>query len=193
MDDHELTAVPTSLFLVLISLATGGMGIMDRAYPWDVRRWIVLSAMSLAVGSVMFMRTPRCIDVRRLRWPAVALAIGVLGIAVNMPTATDWPYDYPYMNPTLSDGLTVSGFVTIALGCLVFAFASTTTVGRRRVVLSGGAIAVAGIVLFGTGQIVWGVQAAPVDLTITITAVGAGLGSYALAHVLPRLRHLEME
>jgi hypothetical protein len=192
MDDHDLTAVPTSLVLVLISVATGGMGLMDHTYPADVRRWIVLSALSLTVGSIIFMRTPRCIDVRRLRWPVLALAVGVLGIAANMPTATDWPYDYPYMNPRLSDGLTVGGFVAVALGCLVFALASTTVAGRRKMVLGGGAIAVTGIVVFGTGQIVWGVVAAPVDLTITITAIGAGLGSYALAHVLPRLRHLEM-
>jgi hypothetical protein len=192
MDDHDLTAIPASLVLVLIALATGGMGLMDRTYPLDVRRWIVVSAISLAIGSLVFVRDPRHIDLRRLRWPALALGIGVLGIAVNMPTATDWPYEYPYMDPVLSDTITVTGFVVIAIGCLMITLASVTVAHGRGLALGGGTVAVTGIVLFGTGQIVWGIIAAPVDLTITVTAIGAGLGSYALAHVLPRLRHLDV-
>ncbi len=192
MDDHDLTAIPASLVLVVIALATGGMALMDRTYPLDVRRWIVVSAISLAIGSAVFLSNPRHIDLHRLRWPALALGIGVIGIAVNMPTASDWPYDYPYMDPTLSDTITVGGFVAIAIGCLLITLASVAIAHGRRLALGGGTVAVTGIALFGTGQIVWGIMAAPVDLTITITAIGAGLGSYALAHVLPRLRHLDI-
>ena len=51
----------------------------------------------------------------------------------------------------------------------------------------------AGTVVFGISQIVWGILAAPVDLAITMPSVLAGLAALSLVHVMPRLRHLQID
>ena len=191
MNDQDLTAVPASLGLTVMATAGAGAALLGRTYPADVRRWVLIGTIGLALSALALIRTPRRVVLHSLRWPTLAIAAGSLGVALNMPGQSDWMYDYPYVDTRISDWLTVAGFVLVAIGCLVVAAASYLP--RRRLTAGIGAAGVcAGILVFGLGQVLWGLIAAPIDLAVTATALGIGLGAWALAHVLPRLRHLEI-
>ena len=192
IDEHDMTALPAAVVFTIMAMASTEAGLLSRAYPANIRRPTLLCAVGLGLGGLALIRSPRRIVLRRLRWPAIALGIGTLGMALNMPTQADWPYDYPFVDTPLGDALMTVGFIMVAAGCLLIALAPALP--RQRLIAgTGGAAALAGIFLFGLGQIIWGFAAIPVDLTVTAAALGVGLASCALVHVLPRLRFLNLE
>lgn len=192
LDDHDMTALPAAVVFTIMAVASIETGLLSRTYPAHIRRPTLLCAFALACGGIELIRSPRRIVLKRLRWPAIALGLGALGLALNMPTRAEWPYDYPFVDTPVSDALMVVGLIAVAVGCLLIALAPALA-RRRQVAGVGGATALAGIFMFGLGHITWGFAAIPVDLTVTVTALGVGLASCALVHVLPRLRYLEIE
>lgn len=192
MEDHDMTAIPAALVFAIMSAAATGAGLLAHTYPADIRRPTLLAALGLGLGGMALVRSPRRIVLKRLRLPALALGLGALGVAFNMPTEADWQYDVPYVDEGIADHLMVLGIFIASAGCLLIVLASLSKRGGRRLAGIGGASALAGIVLFGAGQIIWGFIAIPIDLAVTATALGAGLAACSLAHVLPRLRHLEV-
>jgi hypothetical protein len=192
LDEHEITALPAATIFAIMAVVSTETGLLSGSYPADVRRPTLLAAFGLALGGIALTRSPRRIVLKRLRWPAIALGLGTLGMALNMPTRADWPYDYPFVDTPIGDHLILVGFIAVTVGCFLVALAPALR-RRRRVAGIGAAGALAGIFLFGLGQIVWGFAAIPVDLTVTATALVIGLASCSLVHVLPRLRYLEVE
>ena len=49
-----------------------------------------------------------------------------------------------------------------------------------------------GTILFALGQIAWGVVAVNTDPKITVVSIAVALASLSFAHVMPRLRKLEI-
>jgi hypothetical protein len=192
MDDNNMTALPAALVLTIMAVAAAGAGLLAHTYPADVRHPILISALGLGLGGITLVHSPRRIVLSKLRLAALVLAIGTVGVAFNMPTEADWQYDIPMVDTPFADFLMVVGFLAIAGGCGLIILASVRRTGRRRLAGLGGSAALAGILSFGIGQIIWGFAAVPVDLAITACALGVGLGSCSLAHVLPRLRHLDV-
>ncbi|MCP3997038.1 MAG: hypothetical protein GY722_18540 [bacterium] len=189
MDDRERTALPAAIAFMILAAAGLGAGLLERTYPSDIRRFVLISAIGLGLAGIVMARSPRLIPLRRLRIPMLVLFVGFLGLATNMPTEADWRYDSPMVGSASGDALMTAGFAVIAIGCL---FVATATFRRspRRTFLAGGATIVLGAILFGAGQIVWGVVAVTVDPAVTATSVTIGLGALSIAHVTPRLRYL---
>lgn len=186
-----MTALPAALVFTIMAAASTGAGLLAHTYPADVRHPILLGALGLGLGGIVLLRNPRRIVLKKLRAPALLLCLGALGIALNMPTEADWQYSVPMVDTPFADFLMVMGFTAFAGGAFLLLLASMVRRGRRLAGLAGAA-ALFGIVSFGTGQIIWGFVAVRIDLAVTATTFGVGFGAYSLAHVLPRLRHLEI-
>lgn len=189
MEDRERTALPAGMVFLILCLAGIGAGLLERTYPIDIRLFVIISAIGGGLVGLTMLRYPRQIPLRKTRIPMLMLSSGFLGAAYSMPAETDWLYDTPYVNTLVGDVLTVVGFSTIGVGCLLVAAASFKRT-PRQVILIGGLGIVTGAILFGSGQLHWGVAAVTIDPAVTATSVTIGLGAYSLAHVTPRLRHL---
>lgn len=187
MEERDHTALPAAITFALLAVAGIGAGLLDRMYPVDIRRYVFVSALGLGLTGIAMARSPRSIPLSRLRVPALVLFVGFLGMATNMPSASDWRYPTPVVGSAAGDALIVAGFAVVAFGCLVMA------AGTARLFRVGGITIIAGAILFGVGQIVWGVEAVTVEPAVTATSLPLGLGALVIAHVTPRLRHLVTE
>ena len=192
MEDREPTALPAAIAFVVIAVAGIGAGLLERMYPVDIRRFVFVSGIGCGLVGVVMARSPRLIPLRRLRIPMLVLFAGFLGMATHMPSEADWRYDSPMVGSASGDALIATGFAAIAVGCLIVA-AATFRRSPRRTFLAGGATIVSGAILFGTGQIIWGIVAVTVEPAVTATSVTMGLAAFSIAHVTPRLRHLVAE
>lgn len=191
MHDHATTGLPTAFALTVMSMAALYAGLIDHAYPPHLRVFITFLAIGAGGAGVVLLRSPLHLRMNWLRLPTGAAAIGLLGIAMNMPTEREWPYDTPFVDTVLGDVLMVTGFVIAGVACLLILAATFLRAPRSMLAVAamGG---LAGLVSFATGLIVWGFVATRVDLALTASAIVVGLGGLSLAHVLPRLRHLEI-
>ena len=189
MEDREHTALPAAIAFTLLAVAGISAGLLERTYPMDIRRFVFVTAIGIGLAGAIMALSPRLIPLRRLRIPMLILFVGFLGMATHMPSESDWMYEGPIVGTPEGDALIAAGFTMIALGCLVVAAAG---IGQSPQLLfrTGGVAIVAGALLFGAGQIVWGVAAVTVDPAVTATSVPIGLVAFSIAHVTPRLRHL---
>jgi hypothetical protein len=189
MEDRDHTALPAALAFAVLAAAGIGAALLERAYPSDLRWFTFLSATGVGMASITMARYPRRVPLRRLRIPMLVLSAGFLGMACSMPADSEWGYASPIIDTPLGDALIALGFTVIGMGCfliVVFSFAAAP----QTLLHIGGIGIVAGAILFGTGQLIWGIVAVTVDPMVTATSVPIGLGAYSLAHVTPRLRHL---
>ena len=191
MDDRHATGLPSAFAMTLIAVAALYAGVVDTSYPGELRVFITFLAIGAGGAGLVLLHSPRRVQMRRLRIPTGATAIGLFGIAFNMPTESEWPYDVPFVDTILGDVLMVTGFLISGTACLLILVATLFRSPRRLLAIAGIA-GIAGLVSFASGLIVWGFVATQVDLALTVGAIGAGLGGYSLAHVLPRIRHLDL-
>lgn len=189
MEDRDRTALPAAIAFAILAVAAAGAALLERTYPSALRWFTLLSATGVGLASLTMTRHPRRIPLRRLRIPMLALSVGFLGMTYNMPDDSDWGYASPVVETTVGDALIAIGFTAIGIGCFLVVVASFVAAPRTLLHIGGIGI-VSGAVLFGTGQLIWGIVAVTVDPLVTATSVPIGLGAYSLAHVTPRLRHL---
>ena len=187
----ETTALPASVAIALVGLAGLVVGFLESTYPMDMRRFVLLSAVGTFLLGATLISNPRQIVLRRYRLSGLMLAAGFIGMALNMPAQTDWPYDTPFVDTVLADRVIAIGFVAVGIGALLLVLASFVK-RRRLVATSAGFTVMIGTALFAGGQIAWGIVAVTTDPAITATSVGAGLAALSFLHVVPRLRKLEI-
>jgi hypothetical protein len=191
LDEHDTTAVPVAVAVSLVGGAGIAAGLLERTYPMDLRRFVLLSAIGTFLIGAAMMRDPRRVVLRRLRIPGVMLSAGFLGMAANIPAPHEWRYDDQYLETVLIDRAMAAGFAAVGIGFALVVIASFAT-RRRPLALAGGAAIVAGTATFACAQIVWGVTAVTVDPAITATSLGVGLAALSFLHVVPRLRKLQI-
>ena len=191
LDEHDITALPAAIAIAIVGAAGLAASLLDSPYPSDVRRFVLLSALGTLVLGATLITDPRRIVLRRYRLPAVMLATGFWGMASNMPTAEDWPYETPFVDTVLADVAMVVGFTLVGFGFAMVAIASFAT-KRNSVVTGAGLTIMVGTALFACGQIAWGVVAVNTDPAITAISIGIGLASLSFLHVVPRLRRLQI-
>lgn len=191
MHDHSTTALPSAIAMTLIAAAAFYAGLFDEGYPSDLRLFITVVGVGAGGTGLVLLSHPLHVPMSQLRAPAGVTAVGLLGMAFNMPAESDWIYDVPFVDTVLGDVLMVTGFITAGVACLLILIGSLLPSPRRLLAIAGIA-GIAGVVSFASGLIVWGLVATRVDLSLTASAIAAGLGGYSLAHVLPRIRHLAL-
>lgn len=189
-DEHETTALPAAVAAALVGGAGTAAGLLDT-YPLDIRRFIFLSSWGALLLGATLLRDPRRIVLRRHRLSGLILAAGFWGVATNMPSQADWPYDAPFVDAVLADVAMVVGFTLVGVGFALIVIASFVT--PRRIVTRGAGLAImTGTALFAGGQIAWGIVAVTTDPAITATSIGIGLASLSCLHVVPRLGRLQL-
>lgn len=177
--------------IAFVGLAGFAAGLLDTTYPMDVRRFVLPSALGTFILGATLISNPRQIILRRYRLPGAILAAGFIGMALNMPTQADWPYDTPFVEAVLADRVIAGGIVAVGIGFVLLVTASFLK-KRRLVAATSGLTIMLGTALFAAGQIAWGIVAVATDPAITVTSVGLGLAALSFLHVLPRLRKLEI-
>lgn len=190
-DEHDTTALPASLAIAFVGICGLVAGLLEAAYPVHMRRFVLLAALGTFLLGANLLRDPRRLILRRYRIPGLMLATGFGGMAANMPTQADWPYDAPFVDTPLADLGIVVGFVLVGLGFAAMVLASFAKRPQRLTMVAAITV-MAGTALFATAQIAWGVVAVAIDPAITVTSVGIGLAALSFLHVVPRLRHLEI-
>jgi hypothetical protein len=191
LDEGDTTALPVAVAVSLIGITGIAVGLLERTYPLDLRRFILVTALGTLLLGAAMMRDPRQLVLRRYRLPATMLVAGFFGMAANMPSPQEWQYDAPYVETILIDRITATGFAAVGIGFAAIVVASFLSRGRL-VTLIGGASVMAGTAAFGCAQIGWGFAAVTTDLAITATSIAVGLSALSFIHVVPRLRKLQM-
>lgn len=191
MDDRDVTSMPAGVALTLVGIGGFAAAIQSTAYPAPFRQSTMVAAVGFLLLGINFVRDPRRIVLRRYRPVALVIAVGFAGLALTLPQAADWQYDSPVLENFLTDTAIQASFIVIAIAFLIL-LAGSFLPNRHRLVSTAGVALIVGVTLHGMAQITWGIWMAPIDLAATAASVMIGLGALSLAHVLPRLRHLEI-
>ena len=154
------------------------------------------SATAAASGFVWLaatlLRNPRRISLRALRLPGLVSSISVMAMAFAIPSPDDWAYATPMLRSVLTEGALRAGVFTVgmALGML---WVGSFTAHQRRFFRASGLVFILGILQVGISQLIWGIWATTVNFTLGGASIGVGLAALSIAHVIPRLRHLELD
>ncbi len=191
MAHGETTTIPSALVVALVAIGGLTAAVQEPAYPGRTRFFMVLTGVGLLAASLVLARSPRQIVMRSLGWPALAASIGVVGLAGNLPPPTYWPYDTPVTDSWLTHELIMTSFYIAGVG---LALAAANAIYQKRWLAAiAGAVILAGALLMAMSQIVWGLWAMPVDTWLGLSSVVVGLAALSWAHVMPRLRHLQVK
>lgn len=191
LNDREITSLPAGAALTLVGLGGVTVGFQSSAYPFGFRRFVILASLGVMLVGINFVRDPRRIALSRYR-PATAIAaIGFFGLAITLPTNSEWPYDAPVVETAFVDYAMPLSFLIIAVGFMLVLGASFPT-GRSRLVMLAGLTLVSGVALLGIAQLAWAFAMTPIDLGSALASVAIGLGALSFVHVLPRLRHMDV-
>lgn len=191
LDQNDTTALPAAMAIAAVGVGGIGAGLLDGTYSFDIRRFVLVSAIGTLLLGATLMRYPRRIVLRKYRVASLMLATGFIGMAANMPTSDEWQYDTPFVDTVVADRLIAAGFIAVGVGFAAVFIASLITHRRPVAVVAGWGIMI-GTILFSFGQISWGLSAVGTDLKITVVSIVVALGSLSFAHVMPRLRKLEI-
>lgn len=187
----DTTTLPAALGIALIGVGGVTAMLQPGAYSQTTRTLMAVATTGLLYGSFSLIRTPRRLVLRRLALPSLLAAVGILGIAIDIPNPTVWEYGTPLLSSPLIDALTMTGLLVVGVGAAVV---SVGALLRLRLVAGlGGALIIAGLSSLGLSQILWGIWDTSVDLTLAAASIITGLAALSLVHVSPRLRHLETE
>jgi hypothetical protein len=191
LNDREVTSLPAGVAMSLIGLGGVAVGVQSSAYPFGFRRFVILASLGVMLVGLNFVRSPRSINLRKYRLAAATASIGFFGLAITLPTNSQWPYEAPVVETAFVDAAMPISFLIIAAGCGLVLAASFTR-GRPPLVSLGGFVLVAGVALLGVAQLAWAFAMVPIDLTSALASVVIGLAALSFVHVLPRLRHIEI-
>lgn len=191
LNNREVTAMPAGLALAFVGLGGAAVGFQASAYPFEFRRFVVLTSLGLMLVGVNFVRDPRRIVLSRYRIACTLTSVGFAGLAVSLPTAMEWPYDGPVLETAIVDRSMQASFVIIAAGFLLL-LAASFPLGKSRLSTIGGAVLMIGVAVLGVTQLAWAFALTPIDLPTALASVVIGLAALSFVHVLPRLRHMEI-
>lgn len=188
---QEITAIPAAIALTIIASANL-IEVTIPDYPLDHRLSLMMASTGVLIASWHLLRNPRRIHVSRLRFPALLAGIGAMWSAFTFPTSQDWSvHDPAEMTAPVIDLVMQFGIFFIGAGCAAL-FAASFTGRRRQAALAGGGSIVAGAGVVAAAEVIWAIWAAPADLYVSAVALGVGFGLALLAHMVLRLRNLEI-
>jgi len=190
LDEHDTTALPAGV--ALTALGFGGLlaGGVDTAYPASLRASIVLSGIGALIFGLTLLFDPRRLRARNSIGAGI-MAVGFAGMAWSIPTDDGWARGkLPQESEWLDLGLAVSFF---AVGGGLFLVAIALTWRRFPTLISlATTVAMVGLISFSVFELVWALFVAPYDPAITYPTLAASLAAASAAHVIPRIRHLEI-
>lgn len=192
LNQRETSAVPAAAAMTLIAACGFVMATDADSYPATFRFWATAAAAGFLWLAVTLLCNPRRISLRSLRLPGLASSVSVMAMAVAIPSADDWPYAAPMLRSFLTEGALRAGVLTVGIALGVLSVGSFTQ-HQRGFFRASGAFFVLGILQVAVSQIAWGVWATSVDFTLGGASIGVGLAALSIAHVIPRLRHLELD
>ena len=188
---REVTALPAAAALVLVMLGTA----MEAAvpdYPPGHRLSLLVGSAGVGYGAWVLTRSPRLLVSSQWRPVGFIVGVGAAGSAVTFPTLNDWmTYQPEQMHAPAIDLAMQIALMLVAAGCLGLIAASWQS-NPRRLMLGGGVAIIAGTLLLAAAQFVWGVRVAPIDLYVTAVSLGTAFGALLFAHMVFRLRRLEI-
>lgn len=191
LDDRAVTAMPAGLALSTVGLGGMASASWGSPYPAPFREFVLLACLGLLLVGLNLVRDPRRLVLASFRAAAAFIAVGFTGLAFNLPTAAQWPYEGPVLEHYVMDRALQLSFLMLAAGSLLIIVASYRT-GVSRLVPTAAVLLVTGTAIIGVTQVAWGVTLAPVDLAMTAASIAIGLGALSFTHVVPRLRHLQL-
>ena len=188
---RNTTTLPAATAAGFVAMGAVTAVLQPAAYPVKMRFFIGMAAAGLILSSVMLLRRPHRLAMRSLGVSSFAAAVGMIGIASDLPEVDQWTYATPVLENRLINASTEYGLLLVGIGFAVMALNAWTT--RRTLALAGGGTIIVGLVVFAGGQIVWGAWAATVDPWLSASSIIMGLAALSCVHVMPRLRHLLVE
>jgi hypothetical protein len=191
LDRPSVSAMPAGVALSMVGIGGIASGLWGSPYPAPFRQFVVLACFGLLLVGINFVRDPRRVVLARYRLAATCVVVAFSGLAFNLPTAAQWPYEGPVLEHIVMYRALQVSFATISSAFFLLLVASFHRAAPRLVSAAGSAL-VLGAAILGITQVAWGVTMAPVDLAMTTASTVIGLGALSFAHVLPRLRHLEV-
>ena len=189
ISDGRITALPAAFALGVLGIGGVAAGAIDSPYPAELRLSIIVSGLGGLAMAVLLASRPHNLSRNQLIWPSILVAAGFGGMAFTNPGIERLQPDHPLIGTAL-DGAIHLGFVGTALGFFLIAAAGALPIARS-VLPRVGLLAVVGLGLFSSTQILWGLSMLPYDTAIGFPSIGAGLAAAAAAHTTPRIRHLE--
>ncbi len=188
---RDTTTLPAAAALALVAVGGLTAGLHPVAYPVRMRILVGLTAGGLLLSSLVLLMNPRRLVLRRFGLPALASSIGFVGLAFDLPPNELWQYSRPVLDHWTVNGLVQTSLLVLGVG---FAISAVNAVARsRRLLVASGTVIVLGLTLFASSQIIWGVWVTSVDFWLATASIMMGLAALSWAHVMPRLRHLELE
>ncbi len=191
LDAHDVTTVPAGLAIGALGLGGIVAGGIGSAYPTPLRISIVIAGIGSLVVAMRLITHPRQLVVRHLVVPLLTTAVGFVGMALYIPGPDRWSNQRPAAESPLLDSAMTLAFLTVGAGLVLLALMPATTDKQRLARVAGTTVAL-GLTSFAITQIIWGLTVVPQDLAIAVPSIGAGLAAGSAAHVVPRLRHLEI-
>jgi hypothetical protein len=187
----EITGLPVAGAMGVISLGLA-LEVAIPGYPLDHRLSLLLVAGGLAAASWRLIRQPRHIVIKEWRLIAIVLACGAAGTFLTFPSDDSWSAYDPEMALPIVDLLVGVASVALVVGFLALFAASFVEGRRRQTAMVAGILMMAGALLHATAQVLNGIWVSPIDLYATAVWFGSGLGLVLGAHMILRLRHLEI-
>lgn len=188
---RDVTTIPAGLALVVLAAAVA-LGLAVPDYPWDHRIGLLLVSLGMVFNARYFLSQPRRIVVAELRLPSLLIGAGLIAAAATFPQPGDFAeYDPADVTTPLIDLIMQIGLVTAGIGCLLIVAASFSE-RSRRLVLSGGALVVLGNIQVALTEVAWGLWVARTDLAVALVALGVAFGAGFFAHMMLRLRRIEI-
>lgn len=189
---REITGIPAAAGMTVLVVAIM-FEMAIPGYPPDHRLNLSLVAAGLAIAVWRLIRRPRRIVAAEWRVAALLVGSGAIGSMLTFPSHDGWSsYDPVEMGAPIDDSIVWVGIAVFAVGCYSLVAASLVVRHRRRMVLAAGLLVIVGALIVATTEVVWGVWAAQIDLYATATWLVSALGTVVGAHMLYRLRNLEI-
>ncbi len=184
----EVTALPAAGGMFAITLATVLAGTAFPEFPASHRQCLLLVSAGSALAGWHLTRHPREIIAASFRYVGLLGAVGAAGAASTLPRIGDW--SYPVHSATI-DGVMEIGIYLLAIGAGAMFVASLQRRPRTTVLVAGGSI-VAGASTLAITEVAWSLVAVQVDVLLGLGVLPIAFGAGLLAHMILRLRHLEI-
>jgi len=192
LSERDTTTLPAALAVAVTGFSGARLWLYPLKFGPLTRTGGGIAVVGLLMISVAFMIEPRKIVLRRFRFPALVAAIGLVVASVGIAVTDDWSQSTFATASPITTLLSVAGLVFIGFGC-VLGTVNGFILEEYAIAFASEVAVVLGLALLGVSQIAWGLWEFEANLGLALAFFGSGLGALAIAHVLPRIRHLEVE